>query len=61
MLRVVVVGCCLLLAGVKVKANDPRDPCPDFLYESFPDNFMWGTSVAAGQVEGGWNADGEYI
>lgn len=35
-----------------------RDPGPDFLYASFPKGFMWGTSVAAGQVEGAWNEDG---
>lgn len=53
----VLASCCLLLA-VAAHAVDPRDPDPEFLYDSFPKGFMWGTSVAAGQVEGGWNADG---
>ncbi len=27
----------------------------------FPNNFLWGASTAANQVEGGWNADGKGI
>lgn len=36
-----------------------RDPGADFLYKSFPKDFIWGASVAAGQVEGGWDEDGK--
>ncbi|GFO27114.1 lactase-phlorizin hydrolase [Plakobranchus ocellatus] len=30
----------------------------DFLYGSFPQEFLWGASSTAFQVEGGWDADG---
>jgi hypothetical protein len=49
---------CVLLA-VSCQAVD-RDPGSEFLYGTFPKDFMWGTSVAAGQVEGGANQDGQW-
>ncbi|XP_076452482.1 lactase/phlorizin hydrolase-like [Babylonia areolata] len=31
----------------------------EFLYDQFPDDFMWGTATSAYQVEGAWNEDGK--
>ncbi|RUS78874.1 hypothetical protein EGW08_013349, partial [Elysia chlorotica] len=31
----------------------------DFLYDTFPDGFVWGAATAAYQVEGAWNEDGK--
>ena len=30
----------------------------EFLYGQFPENFIWSTSSAAYQIEGGWNEGG---
>lgn len=31
------------------------------IYNSFPDNFLWGGAVAANQIEGAWNIDGKGV
>ena len=33
----------------------------DFLYGTFPDDFLWGAATSAHQVEGAWDEDGKYI
>lgn len=33
----------------------------DFLYDSFPDDFLWGAATSAHQVEGAWDEDGKRI
>jgi hypothetical protein len=31
----------------------------EFLYGTFPEDFMWGTGTAAYQIEGAWNLNGK--
>lgn len=50
-----VAFCSLVLISLTVMAEG-RD---EFFNGSFPDDFMWGTSTSAYQIEGGWDADGK--
>uniref|UniRef100_A0ACB8G1J9 Uncharacterized protein n=1 Tax=Sphaerodactylus townsendi TaxID=933632 RepID=A0ACB8G1J9_9SAUR len=40
-------------------ANQSELERDSFLYDVFPDNFLWGTSTASFNVEGGWEEDGK--
>ncbi|ELU13711.1 hypothetical protein CAPTEDRAFT_98416 [Capitella teleta] len=31
----------------------------DFLYDTFPEDFLWGTATSSYQIEGAWNVDGK--
>merc|ERR1712121_31916 len=45
----------LLLSSVAL-AYSPEEP---LLFDSFPDDFLWGSATAAYQIEGAWNEDGK--
>merc|ERR1712110_841074 len=45
----------LLLCSVAL-AYSPEEP---LLFDSFPDDFLWGSATAAYQIEGAWNEDGK--
>lgn len=46
----------LLFAAFLVQANED-----DFLYDFFPDDFMWGTATSSYQIEGAWDLDGKFF
>ena len=47
-----VLVCSILVAG---KQSD------DFLYGTFPSDFLWSTATSSYQIEGAWDADGEFF
>jgi len=48
-----------LLQSPEKKANGKLVPEEELLYDTFPDNFLWGVASSAYQVEGGWDEDGK--
>merc|ERR1719427_1492030 len=46
----------LLLFISAALAYNPEEP---LLFDSFPDDFLWGSATAAYQIEGAWNEDGK--
>merc|ERR1712241_687565 len=46
----------LLLLTSAALAYNPEEP---LLFDSFPDDFLWGSATAAYQIEGAWNEDGK--
>jgi Glycosyl hydrolase family 1 len=46
----------LVLLAVAAFAGAQED---EFLYDTFPDGFVWGAATSAYQIEGAWNLNGE--
>jgi len=55
MVRVLIFS--VLLSSIALAlAYSPEE---ELLYDSFPDDFLWGSATAAYQIEGAWNEDGK--
>jgi hypothetical protein len=46
----------LLVASLAVFSAAQDD---EFLYDYFPDGFIWGAATSAYQIEGAWNVSGK--
>ena len=46
----------LALAPLWISCQDD-----DFLYDVFPNGFLWGSATSSYQIEGGWDADGNVL
>jgi len=53
-LMVLWVFACLGITGIKGYIYEE-----EMLYDTFPEDFVWGAATAAYQIEGGWNEDGK--
>lgn len=47
-----------LLIFVNFAFSKVKSQNDDFLYDTFPEGFMWGTATSAYQIEGAWQEDG---
>ena len=48
----------LLLANLVLVFGTLRAEEADFLYDKFPDDFVWSGATSSYQIEGAWNIDG---
>merc|ERR1712223_171606 len=56
MVRAIFLFSILLCSIALALAYNPEE---ELLYDSFPDDFLWGAATAAYQIEGAWNEDGK--